>query len=168
VNTFQDFKTRKKSQFTPTDFSFIEFCKMSSVQMSSLATEASRIINEAMHDTAIPPVPGIAFQCVSRTGEILANVNVGKSSILDDEARGLDDKSVFWIASGTKIITAVAFMQLVERGRARLDDADQVDEVLPELKSLKVLQGFTNEGDPILVEQKHRITLRMLITHRGV
>jgi CubicO group peptidase (beta-lactamase class C family) len=87
---------------------------------------------------------------------------------LDHEARDLDDKSVFWIASGTKIITAVAFMQLVERGRARLDDADQVDEVLPELKSLKVLQGFTNEGDPILVEQRRRITLRMLITHRGM
>jgi CubicO group peptidase (beta-lactamase class C family) len=135
--------------------------------MPSLAAELSRIINEAMHDTTIPPVPGIAFQCVSRTGEIIANVNSGKSSVVDHEARDLDDKSVFWIASGTKIITAVAFMQLVERGKALLDDADQVDEVLPELKSLKVLQGFTDEGDPILVAQKHRITLRMLITHQG-
>lgn len=140
---------------------------MSPIQKSSFATEATRIINEAMHDPSTPPVPGIAFQCVSRTGEILANVNAGKSSILGHKARDLDDGSVFWIASGTKIITAVAFMQLVERDQARLDDADQVDEVLPELKSLRVLQGFTNEGDPILVEQRRRITLRMLITHQG-
>ena len=58
-------------------------------------------------------------------------------------------------------------MQLVEQGVLRLDDADQVDDLCPEIKDVKILKGFEKDGKPILVEKKNRITLRMLLSHTG-
>lgn len=75
--------------------------------------------------------------------------------------------SVFWIASCTKMITGVACMQLVEQGKLSLDDADLVEKLCPELKSVKILKGFDENGKPVLVKKKTGITLRMLLSHTG-
>ena len=71
--------------------------------------------------------------------------------------------SVFWIASMTKAITSTAAMQLVERGRLSLDRP--IGEVLAELASPQVLEGFDAAGEPRLRPAKRPITLRHLITH---
>ncbi|PYH57494.1 uncharacterized protein BO96DRAFT_335207, partial [Aspergillus niger CBS 101883] len=68
-------------------------------------------------------------------------------------------RDVFWIASCTKLITAICCMQLVERGHISLDDAEVVERLCPELKDVRVLRG----GE--LLEKKRGITLRMLLTH---
>ena len=57
-------------------------------------------------------------------------------------------------------------MQLVEQGKLRLDDADQVEKLCPELKKTKILRGFDENHKPIL-EPKTGITLRMLLSHQG-
>jgi CubicO group peptidase (beta-lactamase class C family) len=71
--------------------------------------------------------------------------------------------SVFWIASMTKAVTSTAAMQLVERGKLQLDQS--IGEVLPELASPRVLEGFDAAGEPRLRPAKRPITLRHLMTH---
>jgi CubicO group peptidase (beta-lactamase class C family) len=60
------------------------------------------------------------------------------------------------------MITGLACMQLVERGKLSLDDAAQTEKLCPELKDLQVLQP-----DGKLVAKKGGITLRMLLAHTG-
>jgi methyl acetate hydrolase len=71
--------------------------------------------------------------------------------------------TVVWIASMTKAITAVAAMQLVERGKLALDKP--IAAVLPELANPQVLEGFDAQGKPRLRPAKGAITLRHLLTH---
>jgi methyl acetate hydrolase len=71
--------------------------------------------------------------------------------------------TVCWIASMTKPVTAVAAMQLVERGVLALDQ--EVGGVLSELASPLVLEGFAPDGAAKLRPARHPITLRHLLTH---
>jgi CubicO group peptidase (beta-lactamase class C family) len=68
-----------------------------------------------------------------------------------------------WIASCTKVMTAISCMQLVERGLLNLDEP--VYRLLPELKDLPVLSGFEDDGKPIVAPHKTPLTLRHLLTH---
>jgi CubicO group peptidase (beta-lactamase class C family) len=74
--------------------------------------------------------------------------------------------TVFWIASCTKLITAIAAMQLVEKNHLTLDDGDAVERFLPELASVKVLEEVPGRG-VALVDKVRKITLRMLLSHTG-
>lgn len=65
------------------------------------------------------------------------------------------------------MIAGLACMQLVEQGKLDLDSADQAEQYCPELKAVKILEGFDDEDKPILKEKKNRITLRMLLSHTG-
>lgn len=71
--------------------------------------------------------------------------------------------TVFRIASMTKAVTAVAAMQLVERGRLSLDQP--VPDIDPALSAPQVLEGFDAAGAPRLRPAKRPITLRHLLTH---
>ncbi len=84
-------------------------------------------------------------------------------------ARGLADPTpmdidaVFWIASCTKAVTALAAVQLVERGLLDLDEP--IGSRLPQLAAPQVLEGFDADGVPILRPANRSITLRHLLTH---
>jgi methyl acetate hydrolase len=71
--------------------------------------------------------------------------------------------AVFWIASMTKAITAVAAMQLVEQGRVGLDEP--LGPILPLLDKVQVLDGFGPDETPILRAPKRPVTLAHLLTH---
>jgi CubicO group peptidase (beta-lactamase class C family) len=71
--------------------------------------------------------------------------------------------TVFWIASMTKAVTAAACMQLVEQGKLQLDQT--LGELLPQLASPQVLEGFDASAAPILRPAARPITLRHLLTH---
>ena len=58
----------------------------------------------------------------------------------------------------TKIVTSIAAMQLVERGKVELDQ--DLSGLLPEMAKIPILQK-----DGKLVEAKVGITLRHLLTH---
>ena len=82
------------------------------------------------------------------------------------KAGGADDMTVdtvFWIASMTKAVTSVAAMQLVEQGKLDLDAP--LGEMLPELATPNVLEGFDASGAPVLRPARRPITLRLLLTH---
>ena len=55
-------------------------------------------------------------------------------------------------------MTSLAAMQCVERGDIKLDD--DIAALLPELARLKILQGFDDDGQPILRKRENIITLR--------
>lgn len=92
-------------------------------------------------------------------------------SLLYEGAFGLRDESaadavqtntIFRIASMTKLATAIAVLQQVERGLTTLDTP--VGDVLPEFDGLKVLDGF--DGDiPRLRPARSRATIRQLLSH---
>jgi methyl acetate hydrolase len=78
-----------------------------------------------------------------------------------DQKTAIDD--VFMLASLTKTVTAVAAMQLVERGMLGLDDP--IGALLPQLAHPEVLEGFADDGTPILRPARQQITLRRLLSH---
>ena len=78
-------------------------------------------------------------------------------------AFGLAPDTVFRIASMTKIVTCVAAMQLVERGKLALEGP--VPAIDPALASPQVLEGFDDAGAPRLRPARRPITLRHLLTH---
>jgi CubicO group peptidase (beta-lactamase class C family) len=96
-------------------------------------------------------IPGTSIVVVDKNGK--RGVNNSEDMTTDN---------VFWIASCTKMIAGIAVMQLVEQGKLHLDDGDEIEKLIPELKNVKVLQK-----DGKLVEKNKKITLRMLLTHTG-
>ena len=93
---------------------------------------------------------------VARDGLIVYNKPIGKRGQNLDEPLAEDD--LYRIYSMSKPITAVAAMQLYEKGLFALDDP--VSKFIPEFKDLKVWQA---EGEP--VEPARPMTMRHLLTH---
>ena len=62
-----------------------------------------------------------------------------KAGTLTQEGAALPDDALYRIASMTKPVTSIAFMQLVEQGKVALDDP--IARVLPELADLRVFAG---------------------------
>jgi CubicO group peptidase (beta-lactamase class C family) len=105
-------------------------------------------------------VPQLAVAAADRDGELL-RVAVGPRTAGGDEPLAVD--AVFRIASMTKVVTSVAALQLVERGRLGLDDP--VARYLPEFGRLPVLTGFDDVGRPVLRPPVRAATVRDLLTH---
>jgi methyl acetate hydrolase len=80
-----------------------------------------------------------------------------------DTGSAMSSDAVFWLLSMTKGITAAACMQLIEQDKLRLDQL--AAEILPELRSPQVLEGFDAAGQPRLRPAKRPITVRHLLTH---
>jgi CubicO group peptidase (beta-lactamase class C family) len=84
---------------------------------------------------------------------------------LRDMAAGsrMSTDTVFRIASMVKLLTSIAALQLVERGKLKLDEpAGNID---PTLRSAQVLAGFDARGVPQLRPAQKPVTLRNLLTH---
>jgi CubicO group peptidase (beta-lactamase class C family) len=126
-----------------------------SASASSIAID--RTLREGIERRKIPCVTAM----VASQNEILYSGAFGKR----DSASGIDVQpdSIFAIASMTKAITSVAAMQLVERGKLKLDEP--VAKHLPELAKLDVIEGFDAAGKPVLRPATKAITLRHLLTH---
>jgi CubicO group peptidase (beta-lactamase class C family) len=105
-------------------------------------------------------VPGVVAMAATHEGSVYQGA-FGRRALPDGPALTID--AVFWIASMTKAITSTAAMQLVEQGKLSLDRP--IAEVLPELGSPQVLEGFDTAGEPKLRPARRPITLRHLITH---
>src|SRR6202048_5192665 len=119
---------------------------------SALAQTAASLdsIPARMHDVIVAnEVPG-AVMVVGTRDSVL---RLGPKGWADPEHKAfmLVD-SIFWIASMSKPITAIAVLMLVEEGKLSLDDP--IAKYVPELAGLKTPDG-----------QAPRITLRHLLTH---
>jgi CubicO group peptidase (beta-lactamase class C family) len=91
----------------------------------TLSDDIQSILDSAITDPTTN-VPGIAFVAVNKDGTVLTQNAAGKRGLSSDEPM-TPDTTVLWIASCTKLITAIATMQLVEQRKLDLDDAEQVE-----------------------------------------
>jgi methyl acetate hydrolase len=103
--------------------------------------------------------PGVAAM-VANKDEVLYSAVFGCADATTGVPLRLDD--VFFIASMTKIITALACVQLIEQGKVRLED--EASAIVPRMVA-KVLTGFDSAGQPIVREPKRQVTVRHLLTH---
>lgn len=104
-------------------------------------------------------VAGLVFVAVDKNGQEIAASASGKQG-LGANRKDMDLDTVFWIASCTKLLAAMACLQAVEQGLLNLDDAQQVYKLAPELKAVQVLKE-----DGTLEPKRSDITLRNLLNH---
>ncbi|KZV87466.1 beta-lactamase/transpeptidase-like protein [Exidia glandulosa HHB12029] len=116
----------------------------------------AQIIKTLDDGVARGAVAGAVFGVIDRDGRVLVEEAVGVRAL------GLEQKmtkdTIFPIFSCAKLITAIAAMQLVERGQLRLDEP--LETVLPELAHVRILQD-----DLTFKPAVTKITLRMLLSH---
>lgn len=95
----------------------------------------------------------------------LVYLNAFGSNNVHDATDKTTADTVFELYSVTKFITATALLQLLEQGKIISID-DPVEKYVPEIKDIKVLEGFDALTDkPILVEPRTKVTIRHLLTH---
>ena len=86
----------------------------------------------------------------------------GKADL--ETGRPFTPDTLFQLASITKPFTAVAFMQLVDAGKVKLDDP--VSKYLPYLKDLKVVRKQTKD-EVVLGKPQTVLTIRHLLSNTG-
>jgi methyl acetate hydrolase len=116
-----------------------------------------RLLREAVDSGAVPGVIAVAVNDRERLYENAS----GRRGLSTAEPMMLD--SVLYYASMTKALVGAAAMQLVERGRADLDEP--ISRFLPGLAEPRVLEGYDAAGKTIIRPAKRQITLRHLLTH---
>ncbi|HEY4168437.1 MAG TPA: serine hydrolase domain-containing protein [Reyranella sp.] len=122
------------------------------VKLSGFETTARRLIADgAFH--------GVAAMVADESHELYRSA-FGFADLEKRQALRVDD--VFFIASMTKIVTALACVQLIEQGRLGLED--DASAIVPKMVA-KVLAGFDANGQPLLRAPKRRVTVRHLLTH---
>src|SRR5712691_11585360 len=105
-------------------------------------------------------VPGVVAVAATDQGVVYEGA-FGKRELGKDAPMTLD--TVVWIASMTKAMTATAAMQLIERGKIKLEQPAR--ELVAELSSPQVLEGFDASGQPRLRPAMRPMTVRHLLTH---
>ncbi|AXF07794.1 CubicO group peptidase (beta-lactamase class C family) [Paraburkholderia sp. GV068] len=148
--------------------------------LGGVASRDARAVSQrARGDAALAHHPAYSSidQCLQRAvddGTVAAVVAMGATDrgLVYEGACGranartgeaISPDTVFWLLSMTKAITATACMQLIEQGRLRLDQP--AGDILPQLKSPQILDGFDVSGQPRLRPARNAITVRHLLTH---
>ncbi|BGP22595.1 beta-lactamase [Rhodotorula toruloides] len=85
------------------------------------------------------------------------------NEVLEREGEPITADSIFELYSATKLIAAIAVLQLVDEGKMRLDD--DASKYIPELKETKLFKGFGDADGMILEDNTTPITIKMLLTH---
>ena len=106
-------------------------------------------------------IPG-ALTLVARRNQIAHCEVRGYANV--ETQRPLRSDTIFRIASMTKPITSVAFMQLYEQGRFQL--SDPISKWLPAFEKMEVAVRLET-GEVELVPAKRAINMRHILTHTG-
>lgn len=102
--------------------------------------------------------PGLVFHAVDKSGNTLVDHAAGNIGI--DSKQPMNQDTIFWVASCTKLVTALAVLQLVEQGKIALDDAEAIKKYAPEISKKQVFADGINGA-----AQEKDVTLRMLLSH---
>ncbi|MDH3321788.1 MAG: beta-lactamase family protein [Flavobacteriaceae bacterium] len=105
-------------------------------------------------------IPG-AVAYLKKDGKVIFHKAFG---FQDVESRiAMSEHTIFRMASMTKGLTAVAILQLYERGLLDLDD--DLSKYIPEFNDLKILKEVLPDSSFTSYPAKGRITLHHLLTH---
>ncbi|QQX88949.1 beta-lactamase family protein [Cupriavidus necator] len=105
-------------------------------------------------------VPGVVAALTDPTDTIYAGAQ-GTIGLGETAPISLD--TVMAVFSMTKPLTSTAALQLVERGKLKLDEP--AAKYLPQLSAVQVLEGYDASGAPRLRSPRRPVTLRHLLTH---
>lgn len=104
-----------------------------------------------------------SFALVNSDGILYSNA-LGRLDFEEDSAP-YTTASISWIASMTKLLTAVSLLQLVYSGGCRLSLSTDLRSIVPQLDQMQILRGFNDLDQPILENNTSPITLKHLLTH---
>ncbi|UPG68024.1 serine hydrolase domain-containing protein [Gordonia hongkongensis] len=128
---------------------------MTTTNSSSIAEAVDSVVQDAASR-----VPGV----VAGVTTAEETVYLGASGYRDLGTKTpMTTDSVFAIFSTTKALTGVAALQLRESGD--LDFDAPAKEYAPALGEVQVLEGFDDNGDPVLRAPKSDITTKQLLLH---
>jgi CubicO group peptidase (beta-lactamase class C family) len=99
----------------------------------------------------------------ANAGRFVYEKTLGQRTLLSGEKKEHQLDDVVFLASATKLMTAIATLACIEDGKLAL--TGDLSKIAPELTSKQVLTGFTDDGEPILEAPARPITLEMLLTH---
>jgi CubicO group peptidase (beta-lactamase class C family) len=105
-------------------------------------------------------IPG-AVAYIVRDGKVFYHKAFGWSNIENKTA--MEENDIFRMASMTKGLTAVAILQLYEKGLLFLDD--DISKYIPEFKNPQVLVKILPDSSFVTRPAKSEITIRQLLTH---
>lgn len=131
-------------------------------------------------------IPGVVLQAIDRQGKSALRSNVPIQINVDKSTRSFQILQILRCAlvegcslssavegryynaycSCTKLMTAIAVMQCVEKGKLSLDE--DVSTILHELRDMDILTGFDQEGQPKYRKATRKITLRYVFHPRNV
>ncbi|KAJ6492577.1 beta-lactamase [Mycena vitilis] len=134
---------------------------MASPKLTTAQTDAfDRILSEAISSKK----SGGVFFGVTTADEAVY-IRTAGTKLIDDPASGaVDEDTVFWLCSQTKLITSIAALQLIEQGKIALDTP--VESVLPEVANPVVVTGRDEAGRPTTATPaKEKILFGHLLNH---
>lgn len=105
-------------------------------------------------------IPGVVAY-ISQHGHLIYHKAFGFQNIANKTP--MQTNSIFRMASMTKALTAVAILQLVERGLLQLDD--EIEQYLPEFKNRTILSKMHPDSTFSSIPTDQKITIRQLLTH---
>ena len=126
-----------------------------------LAALDSLSINEALRKPIIEKRLNMTIGVLGNSKGLTFQAAHGHTTLNKDFPAQVD--SIVAIASMTKLVTTVAALQLYQEGKLDIDKS--VDVYAQNLSSLKILTGFTDNNEPILIAPKRRPTIRELMSH---
>jgi CubicO group peptidase (beta-lactamase class C family) len=127
--------------------------------MPTILPEAVKDLQKTLDDLG-KDLPGVHL-AVASSDSILFSGQAGNFDMLHP-GRQASPEDILWFASTTKLLTAVCYLQLVDRGDITLDT--DMRGLYPPLKEAtsKILEGF-NEGEPVFKENNEAVTLTMML-----
>lgn len=104
----------------------------------SLQDTVQKALDAATADISLPmAIPGAVMYIADKTGKEIAWASAGVKQA--GKPAPMTKDSVFWVASCTKLITAIACLQLVEQGKISLQDP--VTKHVPEFENVTMIDG---------------------------
>ncbi|TXT06151.1 hypothetical protein VHUM_03624 [Vanrija humicola] len=133
----------------------------------SLTPESRRALDTLLETAAASRDVNAPTAIVATADEILYFGAKGERVYGKPELGEVNDETVLQLFSCTKLITAVAVLQLVDSRVFSLDDPAAVHKYLPDLLSLPILVKWTKDDPPkpVLVPRRNPITVRQLLSH---
>jgi CubicO group peptidase (beta-lactamase class C family) len=124
-----------------------------------LSSQGEQAVKSVLDGSVKDGSPGLVFSAVDKSGHVLVQHAAGTVGVDSSEPMDIDS-TIFWIASCTKLVTAIAVLQLVEQGKIPLDDPDFVKKIAPEIGDKKVYADGVTPAD-----KQKEVTMRMLLSH---
>ncbi|WOO82583.1 Acyltransferase LovD [Vanrija pseudolonga] len=130
----------------------------------TLSAAAKAKLDALLHTSvAQPETPAFAF--AAATADELLYFNSAGERVWGSPDKGqVDDTTLYQLYSMTKLVTAVAALQLVDEGKLEIDDGAIIEQTLPELAARPIL-SYDADGKEVLTARKNPITLRRLLSH---